>query len=187
LLLAPCLCASVWRFPAPVGLEPRQQLAQQTVECPAVGAAERLEQSPFGGLVRFNRAVDGGAAFARQAHEGPAAIVGIWAAFDQAGLCQPVEPLGDPAGGEHGRVHQIGWIELVGRTGSAQRREQVEPTGLQAVGGGSLRELAVGEVDDAEQPGEERERGRVQIGALAVPLRHDPIDVVKFTFRQDSF
>ncbi len=46
-------------------------------------------------------------------------------------------------------------VELVGRTGTAQRGEEVEPARLQPVRRESLRERVVREVDDAEEPARE--------------------------------
>ena len=93
-------------------------------------------------------------------------------------LFHAVEPLGHPARGEKGRAHEACRVELVGCAGTAQRGEEVEPALLQPVLRESLRELVVGEMDDAEEPAVEAERSDVQVGALPPPLRQDLVHVV---------
>jgi hypothetical protein len=87
--------------------------SQQRVERPPLGRLERLEQTRFVGHVSFDCLVDHGPSFAGQPHQRAAAVVRVGSPFDKAGLCKPVEPLRDAAGGQHRRGHQLGWVELV--------------------------------------------------------------------------
>lgn len=54
------------------------------------------------------------------------------------------------------------------------------------MGGSRLRQLLVGEVHDAEESSHQREGGDIQAGTLALPLRDDPINVVRLALCQDS-
>jgi hypothetical protein len=46
--------------------------------------------------------------------------------------------------------------------------------------------LPVGEVRGAQEPAEHCERRDVEVGALVAPLLDDPVDVISFSFQQDS-
>ena len=91
-----------------LGVEGGEQPAQQVVERASVGGAQWLEQALLVGDVRLERTVDEGAARPREPDGRASAVAWVGAALDEARLGEPVEPLGDPAGREHRRFHQIG-------------------------------------------------------------------------------
>jgi hypothetical protein len=70
--------------------------------------------------VDLEEGVDRGLATACQPHEGASAVVGIWAAFDQAGVGKTVKPLGHPPEGEQHRLHQLGGLQRIGLSGAAE-------------------------------------------------------------------
>jgi hypothetical protein len=75
-------------------------------------------------------------------------------------------------------VHQLRGVELVRLAGATQRSEQIEPTGLETVLAEAFREGGVGEVCRSEETSENSQRGDVQVGALAAPLRENQVDVI---------
>jgi hypothetical protein len=86
----------------------------------------------------------------RQPDERATAVVRIRVALDEPGSSEPVEPLRHPTRGQHGRLDQIGGVELERVASATQRGEHVEPTWPQAVTGDLLRKLRVGELRGAE-------------------------------------
>jgi hypothetical protein len=167
-------------------LETGEEFAQHPVQCAPVGRRERPQQALFVRYVRRERAVDHRPAFPGQTDERPAPVVRDGPAFDEARGCETVESLRDPTRGDHGRGHEVGRAQLEGATGTTQRGQEVEPPRLQAAVGHLLGEHDLGELGDAKEAAEQLERGDVEVGALPLPLLHDPVDVVAFSFEQDS-
>ena len=135
-----------------------------------------VQQLPLGLQVVGQRGVQRGpAGVGQRDHHGPP--VGLAAlAGDQALLLQPVQPLGDRAGGHQRRPHQRRGRELVGLPGPAQGGQDVEGRRVEAVPreGGPL-----GEVDLPLQlgdPADDAHRRAVEVGSLPAPLLQDLVD-----------
>src|SRR6266516_2670513 len=127
--LAPAVAG---RGAAMVVLEGGQERPERQIEGAPFGGREGVEELRLVADLRADRPVDRCLAVRGQADERPTTVVRIRPPFDQARVGEPVQSLGHPARREHGRAHQLGRGELVGRAGTAERREQVEPAGLQA-------------------------------------------------------
>lgn len=117
-------------------------------------------------------------AAACQPYEGASAVVGVWAAFDQAGVGETVKPLGHPPGGEQHRLHQLGGLQRIGLSGAAEGGQQVEPARLEPVGRQGLGEGGVGQVRSPEQAPQQGERGQVEVGPLPPPRLDDPVHMI---------
>jgi len=152
----------------------------------SVGGAERLEQPILVGDVRLERSIEDAEPFWCEPDDRSPSIAWVRPAGEEAHQFEVVESLGGSPRGEHRGPHEFGGGELVGRTGAPQRGQQVEPPRSEAVGGGSVGELAVREVREAKQPAECRQRGDVQVGSFAAPLRRDLVEAVGFSSRQES-
>jgi hypothetical protein len=159
-------------------LEFGQELSEQLVERALLGCRQASEEVFFVRNMSLQRSVDCRLAAPREADEHTAAIVGVGPAFDQAGLNQAVEPLGHPGGGEHGRPHQVGRLELIRLAGPAQRGEKVEPTRLEAMLSKLSGQHSVGQLGHPEQAAVQAECRNADVRTLAPPLSEDLVDVV---------
>jgi hypothetical protein len=73
-----------------------------------LGGAERGEELLFVAEVDLEEGVDRGLATACQPHEGASAVVGVWAAFDQAGVGKTSSRLVIPL--EESSIVCISWV-----------------------------------------------------------------------------
>ncbi|PRY56394.1 putative DNA-binding transcriptional regulator YafY [Glycomyces artemisiae] len=83
---------------------------------------------------------------------------------------EPVDALGDRAGGDEHRAREVARRERVRLPGAAQRREDVEVAVAEPGLGEGRAQLPVEAVGEAEQAAHHQHRGGVEVGALAVPL-----------------
>ena len=121
-------------------------------------------------------------ALLRESDEGAAAIGRVRATLDQAGILQPVESLRHAPRREHRRRHQLSGVQLERRAGPSERREEVEPPWLQIVPGDPSAELGVRELCGAKQTSHDSECGDVDVRSLPLPLREDPVHVIRLAF-----
>ena len=172
-----------------------QECSKQVVEGAPVGRRQGAQEALLVGHVGLEGVVDDRLPVRGQPDEDAPPVGRIRSALDQARLDEAVEALGHPARREQGRAHQLGRVELVGRPGAAQSRQQVEPARLEPVLGESCRERCVRERRRPVEPADEAQRGRVHVRSLAPPLLEDAVDVVgtlgshvqRIAFLIDSF
>ena len=99
----------------------------------------------------------------------PATVVGVGVALDVPAGAEPVDPVGHRAAGHQRLAQQAAGGELVRRAGASQRGEHVELPLLDAVRG---ERVAAGELEptgEPADPAEDRDRGEVEVAALAAP------------------
>lgn len=96
-------------------LENGEKRSQEAVERGPLTWRERAEEALLVRHVGLDGLVDRRLTVPREPDERAPAICRVGSAHDEAGLGQAVEALGHTARREHGRPHQLGGVELVGR------------------------------------------------------------------------
>ena len=147
-------------------LELGHEGSKQALEGGPIGRGERSEQPFFVREMGCEGAVDRRLPPAGEPDENSSSVSRVGRPFHEAGPDEAIDALGHAAGGKHRRFHQLRGIQLVRFAGTTQRREEVEPPGLQLVVGETLRERSVRQVRRAEEPAEQPDRRRVEIGSL---------------------
>ena len=153
-----------------VAFEAQEKLAEQVGERALLVGGEAGQQAPFVVQVqRGDRVGELHAAWGERDVEA-ACVLGVDQALDESGVLQPVQGVGDRAGGAHQGLVQLGGGEPVGLADAAQGGQHVPRRSGEAV----LGEHGVqGRIDvglGAAEPGDDPDRAGVEIGPLAGPL-----------------
>src|SRR5690606_30194721 len=154
------------------------ELPEQSGQFAALGGGQLredgalLRQQPGQGLVGPV------AADVRETDQDTAPVTGVREAFHQVLLGQPVDAVGHGARGDEGLREKLSGGELVRGPGPAQRRQDVELPGFQAVLGERQPTGTVQMPGEPAHPAEHFEWFHVEVRALPAPRCDQPIDLV---------
>jgi hypothetical protein len=157
-------------------LEGQQQFAQEVGELRALVGIECPEQPVLVRQVRGRRLVEAGMALRRQRDQRAAAVLRVGVARHEPGGDEPVDPHAHGPRREPERIHQL---PLRRRAAEApQRREDLEVGDRQVVLGEQCLELLVEARAHASQPGDNANRGGVEIRPQLAPVVDHLVDRV---------
>ncbi|GAA4840282.1 hypothetical protein GCM10023235_14720 [Kitasatospora terrestris] len=105
-------------------------------------------------------------------------MVGVEGAVDEALLDEPVDPVGEGGGADHGGAAEGAGAEDVGRAGSQEGGEDVELPGFDALSTEGVLHAPFEETGRPGEPADDGHGGDVEVGSDGVPLLDDRVDSV---------
>src|SRR5215207_7973742 len=159
-------------------VEPEAQLAQQPREPLLLCRLQAAEEFRLGVDEPRDRGIHSNEAGRTHLDEDSAAVVRVGLPGHEPALDQPVDAIRHGAARDEGLLQQLLGGEAVRGAGAPERREHVELGCLELR---ARERLAPGAIEVLREPcdaGEHLQRREVEVGALALPVVDDPVDLV---------
>src|SRR5262245_52301890 len=155
--------------------EAHEDVAEQRRQLPLLAGRKRRQDLPLHGHVGMDDLVHQVEALLGEADHDLAAVTRP-RPLDEAPLLQPVDPVGDGAGGDHRLPDELAGGQLVRLARSAKGRQHVVHPALDAVTRKVLGEAPIHEPRQPRYPPDRVDRRHIDVGTDRVPLARDPID-----------